>query len=57
MNDAPLLDTPYLCFTLDHNEDAASSRFEQRYGAPPERIIEYDGKLWLGPVPETERTP
>lgn len=42
---------PHLAFTLDHDEDDAARLFMQRYGQPPEHIIEQSGLLWLGPVP------
>lgn len=42
------------CYTLDTNEDDAARLFVQRYGQPPERIIEAKGLLWLGPVPSKE---
>ena len=31
----------YLCFSLDHDEDKAAQRFVEKFGSPPERIIEY----------------
>jgi hypothetical protein len=43
----------YLCFTLDHDADLAAARFEQKHGAHPEAILEHDGLLRVGPVPET----
>lgn len=38
-------------FTRDHNEADASRLFTERYGRPPEYIIEAKGILLLGPVP------
>ena len=40
----------YLCFTIDMDEDQAAARFQQKHGAPPERIIEAWNRLWLGPI-------
>ena len=39
-------------FTVDHDEADAARRFEQRYGQPPEYIVEDRGVLWVGPIPE-----
>ena len=48
--DRPQLQTAYLCFTAEHDEEAASRRFAEKYGQPPEYIIEHGGLLWLGPI-------
>ncbi len=44
----------HLCYTLDHNEDEAAAIFRQRFGVPPDHIVEQSGLLWLGPIPETQ---
>ena len=41
----------YLAFTLDHDEAEASARFVDRFGAPPENIVEDGGNLLVGPLP------
>lgn len=48
------LNVNYRVFTVDHDEDAAAARFVELYGQHPEQIIEQDGLLWVGPVPEKE---
>lgn len=45
------LTLPHLCYTLDTDEHAAALAYRERYGVPPEEIIEAAGLLWLGPVP------
>lgn len=55
MNGTPTPDLThhhYLGFTLDEPEDYAAQRFHQRYGAPPEHIIESLGILYVGPIPD-----
>lgn len=50
----------WVTFTIDHSEDDAARRFQERYGRPPEHIIEdhryRHPTLKVGPVPE-EPTP
>lgn len=50
----------WVTFTIDHDEDDAARRFQERYGRPPEHIIEdhryRHPTLKVGPVPE-EPTP
>lgn len=45
-------------FTIDHSKDDAVRRFQERYGCPPEHIIEdhryRHPTLKVGPVPEHE---
>ena len=41
----------WLAFSLDHDEDDAARRFQQRYGAPPRYITENLGLLLVGPIP------
>lgn len=38
-------------FTADHDEAEAAQSFEQRYGKPPEYIVEDRGVLFVGPIP------
>ena len=45
---------PHLCYTLDTDEHAAALAYRERYGVPPEHIVEAAGLLWLGPIPEEE---
>lgn len=40
----------YLYFNLAIDEDIAAAKYEQKFGGPPKRIIEYMNLLWLGPV-------
>jgi hypothetical protein len=43
----------WLAFTGDHSEDQAAARFRQRFGHPPEYVLDWgDGTLRCGPVPE-----
>ena len=46
----------YLGFTLDHDEAAAAQTFAARFGAPPEYVVEDRGVLFVGPVPEAQKT-
>lgn len=41
----------WLAFSLDHSEDDAARRFQQRYGQPPRYITENLGLLLVGPIP------
>jgi hypothetical protein len=41
-------------YTLDHDRVEAAAQFERRYGAPPTRVLEHAGLLWVGPIPEKE---
>jgi hypothetical protein len=60
--DVPPLGVAYRVYSLKANEqdttgddeDTASAKYAARYRVPPERIHEYCGALWLGPVPESE---
>ena len=42
----------WLAFSLDHKEDEAAASFRQRFGQPPQFIVESRGLLRVGPVPE-----
>ena len=42
----------YRMFTQDHSEEGASGKFLQRYGRPPEWVVEHLGWLYVGPIPE-----
>jgi hypothetical protein len=44
----------WLAFTRDHDEDKAARTFEERFGQPPEHVVDHGGYLWLGPVPGAE---
>lgn len=41
-------------FTRDHDEADAARLFVQRYGQPPEYLIEDGAYLYVGPVPEKQ---
>ena len=42
----------YMAFPLDTDEHQAASRFEAKYGSPPEYIFTHARVLWAGPIPE-----
>ena len=46
----------WLCFSLDTDEDKAAERFRERFGQPPDEIIEYKSWLLVGPI-QAEREP
>lgn len=48
-------DHPYRLWTADSDEMAAVASFKDRYGKPPEWVIEHLGHLWIGPIPEEEQ--
>jgi hypothetical protein len=47
-----------MTFTIDHDEQDAVTKFQRRYGQPPEHVIE--DRRWkvptlkVGPVPDDE---
>ena len=43
----------YRMWTSETDEDLAIRRFQDRYGQPPEWVIDHAGFLWVGPVPAT----
>ena len=47
----PTLNVNYLAFSIDTDEDAATIRFIERFGQPPEYIFEDGLLLLLGPIP------
>lgn len=50
--DRPQPLTRYLCFTTSTDETEAAQRFQDRYGQPPDQILDFKGLLWVGPIPE-----
>ena len=48
---AGLVETFWMAVTLDEDEGEAAARFAERYGQPPELIVESYGILLLGPLP------
>lgn len=42
----------YRMFTGNMDETSAAIQFENRYGQPPEYIVEWRGWLYVGPIPE-----
>ena len=42
---------PFMCFSLDHDEDEATAAFRKRHGQPPEHVLESLGGLHVGPIP------
>lgn len=49
----PVAGATWQVWTADHDESLAAEAFIGRYGAAPENVLDYQGHLWLGPVPET----
>ncbi len=50
--ESPQRDVPYLAFTIDTDEQAARTRFVDKYGEEPQFTFTSDGLLLLGPVPD-----
>jgi hypothetical protein len=44
----------YLCFTQDHNLEAAIQSFRDRYHMEPKGHKYEYGILWVGPIPGSE---
>ncbi|MCX7855556.1 MAG: hypothetical protein N2556_06240, partial [Anaerolineae bacterium] len=60
MNDrasGPMLNRPYLAFSLDTPEEMARRRFQEKYGFEPPEIHRHKGLLWLGPIDGNGRGP
>ena len=47
----PRLNVNYLAFSIRTDEEAATARFIERFGQPPEFIFEDGIMLLLGPIP------
>ena len=39
-------------YTLDTPPEEAAASFANRYGYPPQHVVEHAHHLWLGPAPE-----
>lgn len=50
----PVAGATWQVWTTDADEDAAAALFERRHGVHPEHVVDFDGYLWLGPVPGQE---
>lgn len=44
----------FLGFTADTDPETAAGAFTQRYGKPPEWILDSLGVLYVGPIPEVQ---
>lgn len=42
----------YHVWTLDTDRDLAMKKFIEQYGYQPEKVMEFAGYLWLGPIKE-----
>ena len=48
--------TTWRMFTSTTAEEVAAAQFQNRYGEPPEWVIEWRGWLYVGPIPEARYT-
>ncbi len=45
----------YLCFTRDHDQDAARRAFFEKYHCQPAELKIAHGILWVGPIPGSDQ--
>ena len=50
----PVAGATWQVWTADEDEDRAADAFARRHGSHPEHVVDFNGYLWLGPVPGQE---
>ena len=44
----------YMLFTLDTDQDLAERTFTSRFGYHPDKVVEEQGHVWVGPIKDRE---